>query len=41
MRQVAQKQKITDTDGEDKDIIALYQDETDAVVQVFLSVMAS
>lgn len=32
---VSQKQKITDSVGEDKDIIALYQDETEAVVQVF------
>lgn len=32
---VAQKQKITDSDGEDKDIIALAKDENDAVVQVF------
>lgn len=32
---VAQKQKITDTGGEDKDIIALAKDEKDAVVQVF------
>lgn len=35
VRQVAQKQKITDSVGEDKDIIALYQDEREAVVQVF------
>ena len=35
VRQVAQKQKITDSDGEDKDIIALALDENDAVVQVF------
>ena len=33
--QIAQKQKITNTDGEDKDIIALASDDTDAVVQVF------
>lgn len=33
--QVSQKQKITDSVGEDKDIIALYQDEAEAVVQVF------
>lgn len=32
---VAQKQKITDTAGDDKDIIALAKDEEDAVVQVF------
>lgn len=35
VRQVSQKQKITDSVGEDKDIIALYRDETEAVVQVF------
>lgn len=35
VRQVSQKQKITDSVGEDKDVIALYQDETEAVVQVF------
>ena len=35
VRQVSQKQKITDSVGEDKDIIALYQDESEAVVQVF------
>lgn len=35
--QIAQKQKITNTDGEDKDIIALASDDRDAVVQVFLS----
>jgi excinuclease ABC subunit C len=35
VKSVAQKQKITDNDGDDKDIIALYQDETEAVVQIF------
>lgn len=35
LKSVAQKQKITGSDGEDKDIIALAKDETDAVVQVF------
>ena len=35
VKQVSQKQKITDSDGEDKDIIALALDENDAVVQVF------
>lgn len=35
VRSVAQKQKITDSDGEDKDIIALAKEETDVVVQVF------
>ena len=32
---MAQKQKITSYDGEDKDIIALAADDRDAVVQVF------
>ena len=35
MRQVAQKQKITSFDGEDRDILALAMDDRDAVVQVF------
>lgn len=35
VKQIAQKQKITNSDGEDKDIIALAADEEDAVVQVF------
>ena len=35
VKSVAQKQKITDNEGDDKDVIALYQDETEAVVQVF------
>ncbi len=35
VKSVAQKQKITDSDGEDKDIIALALEEHDAVVQVF------
>lgn len=35
VKSVAQKQKITDSGGEDKDIIALAKDESDAVVQVF------
>lgn len=35
VNQIAQKQKITATDGEDKDIIAIASDDTDAVVQVF------
>ncbi len=35
VKAVAQKQKITNSDGEDKDIIALAVDETDAVVQIF------
>ena len=35
VKQVSQKQKITDSVGEDKDIIAMYRDEREAVVQVF------
>ncbi len=35
VKQIAQKQKITQFDGEDKDIVALAADERDAVVQVF------
>lgn len=35
VKQTASKQKITDSDGEDKDIIALAADGQDAVVQVF------
>ncbi len=35
VKQIAQKQKITHTDGEDKDIIAYAADDRDAVVQVF------
>ncbi|MBR5127688.1 MAG: excinuclease ABC subunit UvrC, partial [Roseburia sp.] len=35
VKQIAQKQKITHTNVEDKDIIALAKDENDAVVQVF------
>lgn len=35
VKQVAQKQKITNSDGEDKDIIAMASDGEDAVVQVF------
>lgn len=35
VKQVSQKQKITDSAGEDKDVIAMYQDEREAVVQVF------
>lgn len=35
VKSVAQKQKITDSNGEDKDIIALALEEHDAVVQVF------
>lgn len=35
VKQIAQKQKITHNDGEDKDIIAIAADDRDAVVQVF------
>ncbi len=35
VKQIAQKQKITNADDEDKDIIALAADDVDAVVQVF------
>ncbi len=35
VKQIASKQKITDSDGEDKDIIALAVEEKDAVIQVF------
>ena len=35
VKQIAQKQKITSSDQEDKDIIAVAADEEDAVVQVF------
>ncbi|MDE5588936.1 MAG: excinuclease ABC subunit UvrC [Acetatifactor sp.] len=35
VKQVSQKQKMTDNVGEDKDIIALHQEESEAVVQVF------
>ncbi len=35
VRQVSEKQKVANSDGEDKDIIALAKDERDAVVQVF------
>lgn len=35
VQKVAQKQKITDTAGDDRDIIAMASEEEDAVVQVF------
>ena len=35
VKQIAQKQKITDSRGEDRDILAVAKDEEDAVVQVF------
>ncbi len=35
VRQIAQKQKITHSDGEDRDILAFAADDRDAVVQIF------
>ena len=35
VKKVAQKQKITDSSGEDRDILAVAMEEEDAVVQVF------
>lgn len=35
VKQIAQKQKITNSDMEDKDVIALAMDQEDAVVQIF------
>ena len=35
VKQISQKQKITDSSGEDRDILALAKDDQDAVVQVF------
>ena len=35
VQQVCQKQKITDTQGEDKDIIALARDEASVIIQAF------
>ncbi len=35
VRQIAQKQKITDQSGEDRDILAVANDAEDAVIQVF------
>ncbi len=35
VRKIAQKQKITDTAGDDRDILAVAMEEEDAVVQVF------
>ena len=35
IRQISQKQKITQSDGEDRDIVAAAADGSDAVVQVF------
>lgn len=35
VKQVCQKQKITDTQGDDKDIIAIARDEDSVIIQVF------
>ncbi|MDR2044659.1 MAG: excinuclease ABC subunit UvrC, partial [Clostridium sp.] len=35
VQKVAQKQKITDSGGEDKDVVGVYREEAEAVVQVF------
>ena len=35
VKAIAQRQKITDYEGEDKDVIALAKEEDDAVVQIF------
>ncbi len=35
VKQIAQKQKITDSSGDDRDIIAVEKDAEDAVVQIF------
>jgi len=35
VKSVAQKQKITDSQGEDKDVIAIARNESEAIVQVF------
>ena len=35
VKKIAQKQKITDSSGEDRDILAVAKDAEDAVVQVF------
>ncbi len=35
VKQIAQKQKITHSDGEDKDVVGMSKDGEDAVVQVF------
>ena len=35
VKKVSQKQKITDSSGEDRDILAVASEEEDAVVQVF------
>lgn len=35
VKRIGERQKITDSDGEDKDVIALAMDNDDAVVQIF------
>lgn len=35
VKQVAQKQKITDSEGEDRDIVAMAREDRDCVIQVF------
>lgn len=35
VKQISQKQKITDSEGEDRDVVALAVEEEDAVIQVF------
>ncbi len=35
VKSVAQKQKITSSDAEDRDVVALYSDQDEAVVQIF------
>ncbi len=35
VKRISERQKITDSDGEDKDIIAMAKDSEDAIVQVF------
>lgn len=35
VKNVAQKQKITSSQGEDKDVIAIYREDSDAVVSIF------
>ena len=39
VKAVAQKQKVTSSDGEDRDVIALAMDDRDGVVQVFFCLL--
>lgn len=41
VKQIDQKQKITSSEMDDKDVIAFARDKDEAVVQVFLFVMAA